>query len=122
MDRSFKVFNIDKTKNRKVMRFMLLELEINGYMEKINVVVTDLNSINMFLGYNWLVKYNPEVNLKKEIIQFTRCLKECKIQHQDISLILRTKKIQLTEDMNKGHQEIGKKPDLTNPEDLPEYI
>jgi len=62
MDRSFKVFNIDKTKNRKVMRFILLELEINGYMEKINAVVTDLNSINIFLGYNWLVKYNPEVN------------------------------------------------------------
>jgi len=26
------------------------------------------------------------------------------------------------EEMNKGYQEIGKKPDLTNPEDLPEYI
>ena len=62
MDRSFKVFNINKTKNEKVMRFMLLELEINKHMEKINTVVTDLNSINMFLGYNWLVKYNPEVN------------------------------------------------------------
>ena len=24
--------------------------------------LTDLNSMNMFLGYNWLVKHNPEVN------------------------------------------------------------
>jgi len=56
------VFNIDKTKNGKVMRFMLLELEINRYMEKINAVVTDLNSMNIFLGYNLLVKYNPELN------------------------------------------------------------
>jgi len=62
MDRSFVVFNIDKTKNGKVMRFMLLELEINRYMEKINAVVTDLNSMNIFLGYNLLVKYNPELN------------------------------------------------------------
>ena len=22
----------------------------------------DLNSMNIFLGYNWLVKHNPEVN------------------------------------------------------------
>ena len=34
MDRSFKVFNIDKTKNGKVMIFMLLELEINRHMKK----------------------------------------------------------------------------------------
>ena len=37
-------------------------------MEKIDIVVTDLNSINIFLGYNWLVKYKPEVNWNKEII------------------------------------------------------
>ena len=29
--------------------------------------------MNIFLGYDWLVKYNPEVNWNKEIIQFTRC-------------------------------------------------
>jgi len=37
-------------------------------MEKIDIVVTDLNNIDIFLGYNWLVKYNPEVNWNKEII------------------------------------------------------
>ena len=36
--------------------------EINGYTEQIDVVVMDLNNTGMFLGYNWLVKYNPEVN------------------------------------------------------------
>jgi len=42
----------------------------------------DLNSIDMFLGYDWLVKHNPEVNWNTETIQFTRCPKKCKIQHQ----------------------------------------
>jgi len=37
-------------------------------MEKIDIVITDLNNIDIFLGYNWLVKYNPEVNWNKEII------------------------------------------------------
>jgi len=58
-----------------VIRFALLELEINRYMEKIDIVVTDLNSMDMFLEYNWLVKHNTEVNWNKETIQFTRCIR-----------------------------------------------
>jgi len=35
MDKSFKIFNIDRTKNREVMRFIPPELEINGYTKKL---------------------------------------------------------------------------------------
>jgi len=52
MERSFKVFNADGTKNGEVMQFAPLEVEINRYKEQINVAVTDLNSIDMFLGYD----------------------------------------------------------------------
>jgi len=62
MDRLFKIFDIDGTKNREVTRFALLKLEINRHMERINVVVMDLNGIDIFLEYNWLVKHNLEVN------------------------------------------------------------
>jgi len=62
MDRLFEVFNINGTKNREITRFAPLELEINKHTERINVTVTDLNGIDIFLGYNWLVKHNPEVN------------------------------------------------------------
>jgi len=72
IDRSFEVFNIDKTKNGEVIEFVPLKVKINRYKEQINVVVTDLNSIDMFLGYNWLVKHNPEVNWNMETIQFTK--------------------------------------------------
>jgi len=36
--------------------------------------------------------------------------------------ISKTKRIQPTDDKDKGQQEIEKEPDLTNPENLPEYI
>jgi len=62
IERSFEVFNVDKTKNGKVTRFILLEVEINIHKEQINVVVTDLNGTDMFLGYDWLIKHNLEVN------------------------------------------------------------
>ena len=62
MDRSFKVFNADRTKNKEVTRFALLEVEINGYKEQIDTAVTDLSGTDMFLGYDWLMKHNPEIN------------------------------------------------------------
>ena len=68
IDISFKVFNTDRTKNREVMRFALLEVKVNKYRERINTVTTDLNGMDMFLGYNWLVKNNPEVNQKTDTI------------------------------------------------------
>jgi len=37
-------------------------------MENINTVVMGLNGMDMFLGHNWIVKYNPEVNWDKETI------------------------------------------------------
>jgi len=52
MDRSFNIFNIDRTKNKEVTWYILLELEINRHMKKIDIAVTDLNGIEMFLGYD----------------------------------------------------------------------
>jgi len=62
IDRLFEVFNTDRMKNGEVTQFAPLEVEINGHKKQINVVVTDLNDTEMFLGYDWLVKHNPEVN------------------------------------------------------------
>ena len=62
MDRLFEVFNVNRTKNRKVIQFVLLEVEINEHKKQIEAVVIDLNGTDMFLEYNWLVKYNSEVN------------------------------------------------------------
>ena len=47
---------------------MPLEVEINEYKEQINVAVIDLNGMDMFLGHDWLVKHNPEVNWDKGMI------------------------------------------------------
>ena len=52
MDRLFEVFNANKTKNREVIRFVPLELEINGHIKQINTAVINLNGIDMFLEYD----------------------------------------------------------------------
>ena len=59
---SFKVYNTDRTKNREVTRIVLLEVKINKYKKHLEAVVIDLNSTDIFLGHDWLVKHNLEVN------------------------------------------------------------
>jgi len=84
IDFSFEVFNADGTKNGEVTKVAPLEIEINGHKKTLKAAVMDLDRTDMFLGYGWLVKHNPEVNWKNRTIKFTRCPGNCTITHKDI--------------------------------------
>ena len=58
----FEVFNADGTKNREVTKVAPLEIKINGHKKTLKAAVIDLDGTDMFLGHDWLVKHNPEVN------------------------------------------------------------
>ena len=122
IDFSFEVFNADGTKNGEVTKVAPLEVEINGHKETLEAVVTDLAGTDMFLGHDWLVKHNPEVNWKNGTIKFTRCPGNCTMMHKDIQFNTRRTKETVSDKTEQDNGEIGKEPDKTNPEDLPEYI
>ena len=125
IDFSFEVFNADGTKNGEVTRVAPLEVEINGHKETLEATVTDLDGTDMFLGHDWLVKHNPEVNWKNGTIKFTRCPGNCTMKHEDIWFKIRRNKTMettTTDKKDKDNGEIGKEPDKTNPEDLSDYI
>jgi len=116
----FEVFNPDGTKNGEVTKVVPLGIKINRHKEILEVAVMDLDGTYMFLDYDWLVKYNLEVNWKNRTIKFTRCPGSCTMKHKDIRIkIRRTNAMENTEQDN---GEISKEPDKMNPEDLPEYI
>jgi len=117
---SFEVFNADRTKNREVTRVVPLEIKINGHKEQLEVAVTDLDGTDMFLGHNWLVKHNPEVNWKNGTIKFIRCPEQYTMKHEDIRF--KTRRTKTTETMEQDNGKISKELDKTNPEDLPDYI
>ena len=120
---SFEVFNADRTKNREVTKVAPLEIEINEYKETLEAAVTDLDRTDMFLGHDWLVKHNPEVNWRNGTIKFTRCPGNCTMTHKDIQFnSRRTKETETKDNQEQDNREIGKEPDKTNPEDLLEYI
>ena len=123
IDFSFKVFNTDGTKNGEVTKVAPLEIEINRHKETLEVAVMDLDGIDMFLGHDWLVKHNPEVNWRNGTIKFTRCPGNCIMIHKDIQFnSRRTKETETKDNQEQDNREIGKEPDKTNLEDLPEYI
>ena len=117
---SFEVFNADGTKNGEVTKVVPLEIEINGHKEILEAAVTDLDRMDMFLRYDWLVKHNLEVNWKNGTIKFTRCRT---MKHKDIRFkSRRIKAMETTDNKKQDNGEIGKELDKTNTEDLPEYI
>jgi len=117
---SFEVFNTDRIKNGEVTRVAPLEIKINSHKEQLEAVITDLDETDMFLGHDWLVKHNPEVNWKNGTIRLTRCPGQCTMKYKNIRFKTRRTKAMDTTEQDNG--EIGKEPDKTNPEDLPEYI
>jgi len=117
---SFEVFNADRTKNGEVTRVVPLEIKVNSHKEQLEAAVTDLNGTNMFLGHDWLVKHNPEVNWKNRTIKFMRCPRSCTMKHKDIRF--KTRRTKAMEIMEQDNEEIGKEPDNMNPEDLLDYI
>jgi len=116
----FKVFNADRTKNGEVTKVAPLEIKINRHKEILEAAVIDLAGIDMFLGHDWLVKHNPEVNWKNGTIKFTRCPGSCTMKHKDIRF--KTRRTKAMENMEHNNRKISKELDKTNPENLPEYI
>ena len=93
---SFEVFNADGIKNGEVTKVAPLEIEINGHTEQLEVAATDLDGTDMFLGHDWLVKHNPEVNWKNGTIQFTRCPGHCTMKHECYDSMLKVLSKELT--------------------------
>ena len=123
IDFSFEVFNADGTKNGEVTKVAPLEVEINGHKETLEAAVMDLDGTDMFLGHDWLVKHNPEVNWKNGTIKFTRCPGNCTMTYKDIRFNSRqTKNTEIIDNQEQDNGEIGKEPDKMNPEDLLKYI
>ena len=83
----------------------------------------NLDRTDMFLGHNWLVKHNPEFNWKNKTIKFTRCPENYTMMYKDIQFNSKqTKAMETKKNQEQDNGEIGKEPNKTNLEDLPEYI
>ena len=54
-------------------------MAIGGHQESIRLAVTTLASSNIFLGHDWLIRHNPEIDWKLGTMEFTRCPDTCQL-------------------------------------------
>ena len=76
------VYSADGTlnKNGSIKEFAILQLVINDYYKYIDLVVTELGDIDLFLGYNWLKIHNPLIDWVNTILSFNYCLETYEYQ------------------------------------------
>jgi hypothetical protein len=55
--------------NKLITDFVKIEMNINGHKEDMDVVVIQLDSADIFIGYDWLTKHNPDNKLGKRYNQ-----------------------------------------------------
>ena len=87
--RPFNMYNSDGSRNgeKTIREFVPLEINSNRHIEQIDAVVSEIKEIDLFLGHDWLVEHNLEVDWKEGVIQFTRCLGHCKMEHEAIQFM-----------------------------------
>ena len=59
-------------KDRSVMEVVEMNMTIGDHQELIQLLVTNLDNHNLFLGYDWLQKHNPTINWKDSRYKRTR--------------------------------------------------
>ena len=55
-----------------------MNMTIRDHQELIQLLVTNLGSHDLFLGYNWLQKHNPIINWKDSSINLQNCWQWCR--------------------------------------------
>ena len=60
----FDIYNLDRSKNEEktIKEFVPLKINSNRHIKQINAVVSEIKETDLFLGYDWLVEHNPEVD------------------------------------------------------------
>ena len=70
LPKPFDVYNSNGSRNGKktIKEFVPLEINSNGHIGQIDTVVSEIKEIDLFLGHDWLVEHNPEVDWKEGVI------------------------------------------------------
>ena len=81
------VSNADGTPNKEgqATESVEMEMEIQGHKEHIEAPVIQVEDrAGIFLGHDWLIQHNPEIDWNNSTIRFTCCPPDCTITHNTI--------------------------------------
>ena len=60
----FDVYNSNGSRNGKkiIKEFVPLKINSNTYIKQFDAVVLEIKKTDLFLGHDWLVEHNPEID------------------------------------------------------------
>jgi hypothetical protein len=107
LQHKLKVLNADGTENssgRITHHTEVMMCMGKTHLEEMDFSITKLDDHDIFLGFDWLMEHNPEINWKAGGIRFSRCPDKCKemerIRRSNISM-----DIKITEHLAKANKE-----------------
>jgi len=65
--------NSSTNRNRSVTEVIEINMTIGDHQELIQLSVTNLDNHDLFLGYDWLQKYNPSIDWRDSLISLKNC-------------------------------------------------
>ena len=79
LPRAITVVNADGTANAggKITEMVKIKMKINNHEEIFELAVTDIGRRDIFIGHDWLIYHNPEMEWQDNTIKFSRCPGEC---------------------------------------------
>ncbi|CAK5268278.1 unnamed protein product [Mycena citricolor] len=71
--------NADNTKNisGQITHYVDLRMRIGPHVETRTFLLTCLGKAQIFIGLDWLMEHNPEVDWQEQTMRFSRCPKWC---------------------------------------------
>lgn len=78
--KEIRVYNADGTRNKKgsIEEYAWLDVAVGDHISRQACLVTDLGGKDMFLGYSYLKKHNPEIDWDKGQWLYSRCPDTCR--------------------------------------------
>ncbi|SJL13289.1 uncharacterized protein ARMOST_16729 [Armillaria ostoyae] len=69
------IYNADGSRNKggDITEYVEMHLAIGNHEERIDLVVTDLGTKDLYLGHDWLKRHNPVINWETGTVIFGRC-------------------------------------------------
>src|SRR6202790_2095695 len=80
LEHPIRVLNADGTDNKdgQIMEMIEIRMRIGErHVENIHFAVPSFIDHDIFLGYDWLIQHNPEVDWENKHIKLSRCPEQC---------------------------------------------
>jgi hypothetical protein len=77
LPRAIMALNADGTINGKITDVVQIKIKIQDHEEILELAVSNIGKKDVFIGHDWLMHHNPEMDWKNNQIKFSRCPGEC---------------------------------------------